>query len=448
MASNAPSETKYERQKPLLFYALTAIGFFILLIFGIRAFIAHEEMTGTIELAFALLTLAAVMFVFEQIGSKAQRALTLSEEELIKRNDELRMLLSSISEVVFSMDLRGTLIKIFQPYDHGEFIDLPDEFIGRPYRDVLPEQLVRGIEHAIGQLNENDAPTAFTYTLGDGPHSVWFLAKIALMKSPEGAARGYTVIARNITELKLEENKRKVLEEDLIRSEQKAIMGRIAAGIAHEINNPASAITSDLSTLDVLIRKFPDGKEKEEVLEIIGRDHAAIGRITSIVSAVKGAYRPQKWHCIDLTEEIELQLTLLHKEYKDRITIEREYGDIPDVEAYGSEVGQIILNVLKNAVDAIEDKGTITIRTKEKNGRVSVAIVDTGKGIAGNELPHIFEPFYTTKEVGKGTGLGLSISYSNALRHNGILYVDATAPGRGTTVILELPVKRGNHEKI
>jgi signal transduction histidine kinase len=268
------------------------------------------------------------------------------------------------------------------------------------------------------------------------------------MKDEHGAINGYTVISRNITDQKLEELKRKILEEDLLRVEQKAVIGRIAAGVAHEINNPASAVTSDLATMSQLIVKLSESNVKDLLVEIIKRDRLAIARVTNIVSAVKGAYRPQKWHSIDIKNEIELQLTLLHKEYKDRITIQRDFGRISSVDVYGSELGQIILNLLRNAIDAIEDKGQITISTAEEGDNVKISITDTGKGIPANILPHIFEPFYTTKDVGKGTGLGLSISNTNATRHNGRLYVEKTEPGKGSTLILVFPKKRNNHEKV
>jgi signal transduction histidine kinase len=392
--------------------------------------------------------IVAMAYSFERVRIKARSGLDLSEEESSRKNEELRMLLSSISDVVFSIDTNGILIRIFKPYEHSAFIDLPNEFIGQAYNSVLPEKLVIGLDQSISRLKASESTIEFPYEIGFGPERAWFLAKISVMKNVKGAIYGYTVVARNITLQRREELKRKALEEDLLRSEQKAIIGRVAAGVAHEINNPAAAITSDVSTMLQLAQRLPEVQEKSEIIEILRRDGAAIARVTDIVSAVKGAYRPQKWHSIDLKREIELQLTLLRKEYKDRIVIQREYFTTASIDAYGSEVGQILLNVLNNAIDAITDKGTITIRTAETEDRVSVAITDTGKGIPDNQLPHIFEPFYTTKEVGKGTGLGLSISYSIAKRHNGTLIVSKTEPQKGTTFLLELPKKRIDHEKI
>jgi signal transduction histidine kinase len=387
-------------------------------------------------------------FSFEKMRRKAQFSLYLSEKELLKKNTDLRMLLSSISDIIFSIDNNGTLIKIFQPYDQSAAINLPDEFIGNTYSKVLPEQICKGLDLSISQLKNDGGSSDFSYTIGDDLQKNWFLAKVSVMKDEHGAVTGYTVIARNITEQKQEELKRKALEEDLLRVEQKAVIGRIAAGVAHEINNPASAVTSDLATMSQLVIKLSESNVKDLLVEIIKRDRLAIARVTNIVSAVKGAYRPQKWHSIDIKNEIELQLTLLHKECKDRITIQRDFGRISSVDVYGSEIGQIILNLLRNAIDAIEDKGLITIKTAEEGDNVKISITDTGKGIPANILPHIFEPFYTSKDVGKGTGLGLSISITNATRHNGKLYVEKTEPGKGSTLVLVFPKKRNSHEKV
>ncbi|MDD5674796.1 MAG: ATP-binding protein [Chitinivibrionales bacterium] len=364
-------------------------------------------------------------------------------------NDDLRMLMSSISEVVFSLDTADTLIKIFQPFSKSGFIDLPDEFIGKKYADVLPERLAQEIKKAVASLKENpQTPVEFTYSIAEEPEKKWFGAKMSSMRNARGQICGYTVVARNITEQKSNETRQKLLEDDLIRAEQKAVMGRIAAGIAHEINNPASAISSDLGTLNHLVNQLPDTETKKRLLEIIARDAAAITRVTDIISAVKGAYRPGKWHLISIKDEIEIQLTLLRQEFKDRIEIKKDYAALPDIEVYGSEAGQIVLNLLKNAIDAIPDKGEIRIRTRDTGATISVSISDSGAGIPPHQLPHIFEPFYTTKAVGKGTGLGLSISLSNVKRHNGRLYVEKTIVGHGTTIVLELPKKKVADEKI
>jgi len=141
-------------------------------------------------------------------------------------------------------------------------------------------------------------------------------------------------------------------------------------------------------------------------------------------------------------------LTLLTKEYKDRIEIKREYGPTVSAQAYGSEIGQILLNLFTNAIDAIDEAGVITVGTAQISDTVLITVSDSGRGIPAAHVSHIFEPFFTTKEVGKGTGLGLSISCAHATRHGGRLYVQKTAEGEGTTMVLEIPKKRIDHETV
>ena len=361
-------------------------------------------------------------------------------------SDSLKMLLSSISDIVFSIDNEKRLVKLFQPYSGSEFGMIPDDFIGSKYEDVLPPNLSARLTPAIEEVNETGKPVEFNYCLEGEPYKSWFLSKVSAMKNALGKNTGYTVVSRNITDLKKEEEKRVQLEEKLRISEQSAVLGRVAAGVSHEINNPAAAITSDLNTLEDIAEQIEDDEKRKRMLKIINRDQRAVSRITNIVLAVKGAYRPRKWHKIDIIDEIELQLTLLHKEIKNRIRINRKFAAASTIDVCGSEIGQVILNLVKNAIDAIDGKGEITIETKDTDSEISIIVADSGSGIPAAVAEHIFEPFYTTKEVGKGTGLGLSISRQIIDRHNGKLLLENTDSGAIFTIIL--PKKRVENEKV
>ena len=221
-------------------------------------------------------------------------------------------------------------------------------------------------------------------------------------------------------------------------NEKSAALGRLAAGMAHEINNPASAVRSDIDTLKLYADKLPESKIRAKMLKIIDRDVKAISRVTDIVSAVKSVHRPDEWHLVNLHDEIELQLTLLNKEYKNRIKIIREYGDLSDISVHGSDIGQVFLNLLQNAIDAIEGEGEITIKSREEDKYVFIDINDTGTGIPEEILPKLNQSFFTTREVGKGTGLGLYASHLTAERHGGKLYVSENEIGAGATFTLQL----------
>ena len=143
----------------------------------------------------------------------------------------------------------------------------------------------------------------------------------------------------------------------------------------------------------------------------------------------------------DIHEGLDSTLILLRNKYKKRIEIHKNYGRIPEIECYPGQLNQVFMNVLSNAIDALPDKGSITISTSKSNESVRISIKDTGKGIPVDIQSRIFEPFFTTKEVGQGTGLGLSICHSIIEKHNGSIKVNSEV-GKGSEFVIVLPVKQ------
>ena len=141
---------------------------------------------------------------------------------------------------------------------------------------------------------------------------------------------------------------------------------------------------------------------------------------------------------VDLHEGLNSSLLIAKHLFKNKITINKQYGDIPKVKCAPSQINQVFLNLLTNAVQAIENKGSIIITTRVKNDHVLVLIQDNGKGIPKKVLPKIFDPFFTTKDIGEGTGMGLSISYKILQEHGGNIEV-TSQEGKGTTFTVSLP---------
>ena len=141
---------------------------------------------------------------------------------------------------------------------------------------------------------------------------------------------------------------------------------------------------------------------------------------------------------IDLHAQLEMSLNLLRNQYKNRVEIHREYGDIPKIEGYSGKLGQVFMNLLSNAFHAVADRGDVWIRTRARDSSVEVEIEDNGVGIPRENLKRIFEPFFTTKGVGQGTGLGLSISYGIIEQHRGKIQV-ASTPRKGSIFTVRLP---------
>ncbi|HDR8931041.1 histidine kinase [Burkholderia vietnamiensis] len=260
----------------------------------------------------------------------------------------------------------------------------------------------------------------------------------------------------------------------LLQSEKLASIGQLAAGVAHEINNPIGFISANLNTLRTWVRSLLDVLAAHDALlpqlEPAARDALAAQRraadldyvrdeiVTLIDESIDGAVRVRRivqdlrdfsrpgsgeWSVVDLHAGLDSTLNVVHNELKYKADIVREYGDVPPVECLPSQLNQVFMNLLVNAAHAIPTRGVITIRTSSDGECVSIAISDTGTGMAPDVARRIFDPFFTTKPVGQGTGLGLSVSHGIVERHRGTIDV-TSVPGQGTTFCVRLPIRRSH----
>jgi len=268
----------------------------------------------------------------------------------------------------------------------------------------------------------------------------------------------------------------KQTQAQLVQSEKMASIGQLVAGIAHEINNPVTFISAGVESLgtnleevgqvlDVYhrititnvaeklkeIEKLKEKVEYKEALREINKLIESIKtgteRTTEIVKGLRTFSRLDEdvLKVASIHEGLDSTLILLRNKYKDRIEIRKNYGEIPDIECYPGQLNQVFMNILSNAIDAIDGKGIISIATKKSNGKVQISIRDTGRGIPEKFSTKIFEPFYTTKDVGQGTGLGLSISHGIIEKHKGTIKVNSEV-GNGSEFVISLPVKQGKGE--
>jgi signal transduction histidine kinase len=260
----------------------------------------------------------------------------------------------------------------------------------------------------------------------------------------------------------------------LLQSEKMASLGQLVAGIAHEINNPVTFISAGVDSLRTnfdeimqvldLYQRITPGTVIERLSEIeklkeevaYGQAISEVGnlldtiktgteRTTEIIKGLRSFSRMDEdvLKVADIHENLNTALVLLRNKYKDRIIIRKEYGEIPQIECYPGQLNQVFMNILTNAIDSIEDKGKVTIRTSKSNQMVHITISDTGSGIPEEIRSKIFEPFFTTKEVGQGTGLGLSISHGIIEKHMGRIDV-SSEPGKGSEFVISLPVKQSD----
>jgi len=225
-------------------------------------------------------------------------------------------------------------------------------------------------------------------------------------------------------------------------AEKMASIGRLAAGIAHELNNPINFIANSLTPIESALRAGAPLAEVDDVLRTLRN---GTERIRSIVAGLTAYARRDEGEALredDAGRLLDSAIALLRYELEPRIDVVRQYCADGRLRCYPGGMVQLFVNLLGNAVQAIEGRGTITLTTARDARALTVSIEDTGAGIAPEVLPKIFEPFFTTREVGRGTGLGLSIAHSIVERHRGRIEVDS-APSRGTRFDLTFPLDQG-----
>jgi two-component system, NtrC family, sensor kinase len=241
---------------------------------------------------------------------------------------------------------------------------------------------------------------------------------------------------------------------------QFAAIGRLLAGIVHEINTPIASIFSNnevtarsLEMLDgLLAENTPESLEKARRVvascqSLTAVDRIACERIRSIIRGLKTISRVDEGEPrrVDLNGQLRDTLKLTQAEFRQRVQVETDFGELPEVECYPQMLNQVFLNLLVNAGQAIEGEGRIVVRTRAEEGEegcVHVTIQDTGRGMTPEQQAKAFEAGYTTKPVGEGTGMGLAISRKIIEeKHGGSIGVES-APGAGTTFHIRIPVRQ------
>lgn len=298
-----------------------------------------------------------------------------------------------------------------------------------------------------------------------------FLAMFQQLEGPEDYERE---LQQRHAELRQAYLRLNGTQEKLLQSEKMASIGQLAAGVAHEINNPIGYVHSNLGSLQEYLRSLftviesyeralraPDPKalipEIDDIrnrldIDFISRDlpqlmaesREGIERVTRIVRDLKDfsySGRDESWKLVDLHAGLESTINIIWNELKYKVTLERRYGELPMIECLPSELNQVYMNLLLNAGHAIADRGNIVVSTGVDGDEVWVEFQDDGAGISADLRQRIFDPFFTTKPVGSGTGLGLSISYGIINKHHGRIDLDSTI-GEGSRFRVVLPIRQ------
>ena len=398
----------------------------------------------------------------------------------------LEALMLTMPDHVYFKDKDSRIIRINQALAGFFGVLDPKEAIGKTDFDFFTED--HASQARSDELRVMSTGQALTQeekeTWADRPDT-WVLTTKAPLRNAEGQIVGTFGISRDITarravmsemeaqiiELGLLNHQLKETHHQLLQSEKMASVGQLAAGVAHEINNPMGFINSNLHSLrrevlDLLElieayenaqslvpedspqkRRVAEVKKKididyltTDIVNLLNESDEGVRRVVNIVTNLKDYSRvdAKDWRLTNLEEGVESTLSIAWNIIKYKAEVRRNFAGVPQIECIGSQINQVIMNLLVNAAQAIAEQGTITITTGFNEDEVWIEISDTGSGIAPDNLPRIFEPFFTTKPLGQGTGLGLSLSYKIVQAHNGTLTVESRLH-QGTTFRISLP---------
>lgn len=284
------------------------------------------------------------------------------------------------------------------------------------------------------------------------------------------------LIARNAELMKVNQDLSSA-QDQLMQSEKMASIGQLAAGVAHEINNPIGYIFSNIGSLEKYVDSLfemlrfyasiehqitsPESREQlknlkeqfelayliEDIPELIEQSKEGIDRVRKIVQDLKDFSRVDsnlEWQWVNLHPGFDSTLNVVNNEVKYKADVVKNYGEIPDIECLPSQINQVLLNLVVNASHAMGDeRGTITLTTLREDDHIVIRVEDNGSGIPPELLSRIFDPFFTTKPIGKGTGLGLSLSYGIIKKHHGELTVESRL-GVGTCFTIRLPIQQSD----
>lgn len=432
---------------------------------------------------------------------------------LIESRNKLRIVLDSLKEEIVSMDKDMAIVSVNHAFVN-RLKCRPEEVVGEIGFDekskshmALCHPRIKGVVEAL--FENKTIQNALISEEDPQGHEVFRQITCIPILDEHGAIFQAVLVFQDITEnrrkakeienlnnqlmetssqieaknVKLESTLKRLedTQAQMLQSEKMASIGQLAAGVAHEINNPTGFVSSNLKTLkdyqdDIsqLIEKYKGmmGEAKnsevveklpaefkdtlqgvtdfendidieflmEDINDLIGDCREGTDRIKKIVMDLKDFAHPgeDKIQSIDINKGLNSTLNVVNNEVKYKATVYKEYGDIPTIKGYPQQLNQVFMNIMVNAAQAIDKKGDIHLKTSLEDKVVVITISDTGCGISEENLSKIFDPFFTTKDVGKGTGLGMNIAYNIIQKHHGTIDVQSTA-GEGTKFTIRIP---------
>ena len=394
-------------------------------------------------------------------------------QQVEKAKKEWERAMDCVSEMVLRIDHEGKIQRCNRALK---------DFIGQPYLEILQRDwqvMLAEQDLIVPELSHED------FEVRQETTGRWFAFRRTAYKQDVHSDEicGEVVVIHDITDLKkttieLEQanSELKSAQATLLQQEKLASLGQLAAGVAHEINNPMSFVVGNLewfseyvhilkrrlyeySHLAESLRQGQDRKiqaaldrvsmaekkhnlndEMEDLDQVITDTKNGLERIQKIVELLRNfanldAADQQQ---ADINECLETTLAVVGHEIQDKVSVQKDLGELPFITCYPAQMNQVFMNLLLNAVQAMKTPGHIVIKTWAEGNAVLIRIADNGEGIAPEHLPNIFVPFFTTKPVGEGTGLGLAAVYGIIEKHGGSIQVESQL-GEGTAFTIRLP---------
>jgi len=415
-----------------------------------------------------------------------------AEEKLRQSEERFRQVAESIREVFWMTSTdKNEMIYVSPAYQEIWGVS-PKKLYEEPraWLDAIHPEDREGVIAAFPKQATGEYDLQYRIIRPDGSIR-WIRDRAFPIRNAAGVVYRVAGIAEDITERKQDEEALQRAYKDLketqaylLQSEKMASLGQMAAGVAHEINNPVGFVSSNLRTLEeymadllqliggyesllaamergdrdeiegekrriqTLTRQVNVGFLLEDLSRLVAQSLDGMERVRRIVQDLKEfshVGRAERMR-MNLNQGIESTLNIVWNELKYKAEVIKELGEIPEILCYPQQINQVFMNLLTNASQAIHERGKIWIRTYVSGGWVVVEVEDSGCGISEENIKKIFDPFFTTKPVGKGTGLGLSVSYGIVQKHNGRIEVESVV-GKGTKFQVSLPISESVPEK-
>lgn len=441
MKQNLRQFLKHVRIGYLLFTSLLILGF-VYGAFEIIQIIFWDELSNySLQILYFSRGIIVSLLLMIWAAWTVYNYRELYEKKIETTEGYYRDIITHSGDAIIALDVDGTITS----WNRGAEEILgweAEEIIGEPVEKIVPQPLLNKgeLEHVQNGIIEEGYITNYeTERLHKNGETVLVSLTESLIRNENDEVIGRSKILRDLTDLKIR-------EEQIQHSERLATLGNMAAGVAHEVGNPLTAISS---LVQVCQRRTDEPFIQDQLAKV--RDH--IQRITKIVRDLVDFSRPSslETETMNLNNIIRSSVGLLQHDARCRdVDFNMQLAsEVPKFEGVPDHIHQVCVNILLNAVDAMEGESNpaITIKTWTEDDDIKISFTDVGTGIPEEKQSRIFEPFFTTKEVGSGTGLGLSVSHGIITQMGGNIEVESN-PHEGATFIITLPVKTQHEETI